>query len=195
MNVLICIIIIIGISLDVLGTMEIEGAMLGEIKRADMALASMLVIGMQLLFFFGGYIACAMMVRYNIFTHGEVTASIIAVSIFVLLGIRLLVKGLRKGFVEERRQEFSLARYMRIILTLCVYTLAAGCACGFINASMFLMLVTMVICSAAVTVGGIFIGYHYGFGSKSTGYYVGTLFLWIAGVYVFATSLYPMIAG
>ncbi len=195
MNALICILIIIGISLDVLGTMEIEGAMLGELKRTDLLLASLLVIGMQLLFFFGGYIACDMVVKYNIFTHGEVTASIIALSIFILLGIRLLIKGIKKVFVEERRQPFSLAKYMRIILTLCVYTLAAGCACGFINASMFLMLVTMVICSASVTVGGIFIGYHYGFGSKSTGYYVGTLFLWIAGVYVFVNSVYPLIAG
>ncbi len=195
MNALICILIIIGISLDVLGTMEIEGAMLGELKRTDLFLASLLVIGMQLLFFFGGYIACDMVVKYNIFTHGEVTASIIALSIFMLLGIRLLIKGIKKVFVEERRQAFSLAKYMRIIMTLCVYTLAAGCACGFINASMLLMLVTMVICSASVTVGGIFIGYHYGFGSKSTGYYVGTLFLWIAGVYVFVNSVYPLIAG
>ncbi len=195
MNALICILIIIGISLDVLGTMEIEGAMLGELKRLDITLASLLVIGMQLLFFFGGYIACAMVVRYNIFTHGEVTASIIAVTIFVLLGIRFLIKGLRKVFVEERRQEFSLARYMRIILTLCVYTLAAGCACGFTFTSMLLMLVTIIICSAGVTVGGIFIGYHYGFGSKSTAYYLGTLLLWIAGVYVFVKTLYPLIAG
>ena len=195
MNALICILIIIGISLDVLGTMEVEGAMLGEINRKDMALTSILVIGMQLLFFFGGYIACNMMVRYDIFTHGAVTASIIAVVIFVLLGVRLLVKGIKKVFVDERRQEFSLAKYMRIILTLCVYTLAAGCACGFINASMLLMLVTITVCSALVTVGGIFIGYHYGFGSKSTGYYVGTALLWISGLYVFFTALYPLIAG
>ena len=195
MNTLICILIIIGISLDVLGTMEIEGAMLGEIKKKDMALTSLVVVGLQLLFFFGGYIACYMMVKYAIFTYGDATASIIAVVIFVLLGIRLLVKGIRKVFIEERRQEFSLAKYMRMILTLSVYTLAAGCACGFIGASMLLMLITIVICSTAVTIGGIFIGYHYGFGSKSTGYYVGTVLLWIAGVHVFVTSLYPLIAG
>mgnify|MGYP002624050003 CR=1 FL=1 len=195
MNTLICILIIIGISLDVLGAMEIEGAMLGEIKKKDMVLASLLVIGLQLLFFFAGYIACDLVVRYDIFTHGDTTASIIAVAIFVLLGIRLLIKGIRRAFIEERRQEFSLAKYMKGIFTLSFYTLCAGCACGFIDASPLLMLVTMIICSVSVTVGGIFIGYHYGFGSKSTGYFVGTAFLWLAGIYVFVTGLYPVIAG
>ena len=195
MNTLICIIIIIGISLDVLGTMEVEGAMLGEIKKKDAILASLMVIGIQLLFFFGGYIACDLVVRYNIFTHGDTTASIIAVVIFILLGIRLLIKGIRRAFVEEHRQEFSLARYMKGIFTLSFYTLCAGCACGFIDASPLLMLITIVICSVGVTVGGLIIGYHYGFGSKSTGYFVGTAFLWLAGVYVFATSLYPVLAG
>ncbi len=194
MNTLICIFIIIGISLDVLGTMEVEGAMLGEIKKMDLTLASLMVMGLQLLFFFGGYFACNMLVKYDIFTHGNVTASIISVVIFVLLGIRLLVKGIKKVFVEEHREEFSLAKYMRNILMLCVYTLAAGCACGFIRAGALLMLITIVICSVVVTVGGIFIGYHFGFGYKSNGYYLGTILLWIAGIYVFATSLYPILA-
>lgn len=195
MTALICIIIIIAISLDVLGSMEVEGAMLGEIKKKDLLFASLMVIGLQLLFFFGGYFACHMLVKYDIFTHGEVTASIIAVAIFMLLGIRLLVKGIRRVLVEERKQEFSLGRYMQIIFMLCFYTLAAGCACGFIEAPILVMLITLIICSAGVTVGGLFIGYHYGFESKSTVYYVGTLFLWIAGIYVFVNSLYPLIAG
>ena len=195
MNTLVCILIIVAISLDILGTMEVEGAMLGEIKKKDMALASLMVIGLQLAFFFGGYFACDLMVRYDIFTYGEATASIIAVAIFFLLGLRLLVKGIRKAFIEERRQEFSLARYMKEIVTISFYTLAGGCACGFIDASALLMFVTMIICSVVVTAGGLFIGYQYGFGSKSSGYFVGTALLWLAGAYVFATSLYPMIAG
>ncbi len=195
MNTLICILIIIGISLDVLGTMEIEGAMLGEIKKKDMALASLMVIGLQISFFFGGYFACSMVVKYDIFTHGEITATIIAVAIFMILGIRLLVKGIRKAFVEERRQEFSLSKYMKGLVTLCFYTLCAGCACGFIEAPVIILLVTIIICSAAVTIGGLSIGYHFGFGSKSTGYFVGTAILWFVGIYVFATGIYPLLAA
>ena len=101
MNTLICILIITGISLDVLGSMEVEGAMLAEIKKMDMFLASLMVMGLQLSFFFGGYFACDLLVRNDIFTYGDITASIIAFVIFVLLGIRFLVKGIRKAFVEE----------------------------------------------------------------------------------------------
>ncbi len=192
MNTLICILIIAGISLDVMGTMEVEGAMLGEIKKKDLAMATLMVIGLQLSFFFGGYIACSMVVRYNIFTHGDLTASIIAVAIFVLLGLRLLVKGIKFAFIEERRQEFSLAKYMKGIVTLCFYTLAAGCACGFIEAPVILLLVTMIVCSVFVTVGGLSIGYHFGFSSKSIGYFVGTALLWVSGIYVFVTAIYPV---
>lgn len=195
MNTLISIIIIVGISLDILGTMEVEGAMLGELKKKDVAQASLMVMALQLAFFFGGYFVCHMINKYGVFTYGDITAAIIAVAIFVLLGIRLLVKGIRYALVEESRQEFSLAKYMHIIVTLCFYTLAGGCACGFMGISPLLLLFAMIIGSVAVTVAGLMIGYHYGFGSKSTGYFVGTALLWIVGIYEFVTGIVPYIRG
>ena len=52
------ILIIAGISLDIFAAMEIEGAMLADVKRKSLIIACTLVALLQLLFFFGGYAVC-----------------------------------------------------------------------------------------------------------------------------------------
>ena len=48
------ILIIAGISLDIFAAMEIEGAMLADVKRKSLMIASTIVTVLQLIFFFGG---------------------------------------------------------------------------------------------------------------------------------------------
>ena len=45
------ILIIIGISLDIFAAMEIHGAMLADVKKKTLAIASVVTVGLQLLFF------------------------------------------------------------------------------------------------------------------------------------------------
>ena len=52
------ILIIAGISLDIFAAMEIEGAMLADVKRKSLMIASTIVTVLQLIFFFGGYFVC-----------------------------------------------------------------------------------------------------------------------------------------
>ena len=191
MNLFISILIIIGISLDVFATMEVEGAMVPEIKKAPLAIACTITTGLSLIFFFGGYLVCYEINEHDIFMYEQLTASVIAAVVFALLGVRLIIKAVQKEFVHESRRELGISTYIKLIVVTSFYILAAGCACGFIEANAYALLVTMVICFITVVVCGILTGYHYGFEKKTIAYAFGAVLLWIAGIYVLVTGIIP----
>ena len=188
MNLFISILIIAGISLDVFATMEVEGAMISEIKKEQMVVACAVTTGLSLLFFFTGYFVCYKINEYDVFSYEERTSSIIAAVVFVLLGIRLIVKAIRKEFTQETRQEFKLKQYLRLVVTTSFYTLATGCACGLVEADPIVMMITIVICFVLVVIFGILTGYHFGFELKTYAYAAGSVLLWVAAIYLMITE-------
>lgn len=193
MNIWVSILIIIGISLDAFATMEVEGAMAPEIKKGALAIACAITTGLSLLFFFGGYFLSYELNVHDVFNNEELTAGIISSAIFFLLGVRLIVKAIQKEFIQEKRREFGISSYIRMVVVMSLYTLAAGLACGLIVANVYVMLVAIVICYVLVVIGGILTGYHYGFEQKTYAYTVGAVLLWVVGTYVVLTEILTVI--
>ncbi len=189
MNIWISILIIIGISLDAFATMEVEGAMAPEIKKGSLAIACAITTGLSLLFFFGGYFLCYELNEHDVFSNEELTAGIISSAIFFFLGVRLIIKAIQKEFIQEKRREFGIHSYIRLVVVMSLYILAAGCACGLIRANVYVMLIAIVICYILVVIGGIFTGYHYGFEQKTYAYATGAVLLWVVGTYVVLTEI------
>jgi putative Mn2+ efflux pump MntP len=189
MNIWISILIIIGISLDAFATMEVEGAMAPEIKKGALAIACAITTGLSLLFFFGGYFLSFELNEHNVFSNEELTAGFISSAIFFLLGVRLIIKAIQKEFVHEKRREFGFHSYIRLVVVMSLYTLAAGLACGLIMANVYAMLVAIVICYVLVVIAGILTGYHYGFEQKTYAYATGAVLLWVVGTYVVLTEI------
>ncbi len=189
MNVWISILIIIGISLDVFATMEVEGAMIPEIKKGALAIACAITTGLSLVFFFGGYFLCFELNEHDVFSNEELTAGVISSAIFFLLGIRLIIKAIQKEFIQEKRREFGIHSYIRMVVVMSLYTLAAGCASGLIVANVYAMLISIVICYILVVIAGILTGYHYGFEQKTYAYATGAVLLWVVGTYVVLTEI------
>lgn len=184
MNYLQGILIVAGISLDLLATMEVEGAKLGEIRRKTLLLNSLLITGLQLGFFFGGYYICHYIDQIEVFAN-EKTAwlgEVIAFLVFALLGVRLFVKAIRHEFVDEWRETIFRKTYVRIILVTTIYTLFAGCATGFLEFPPLFLLITIIICSIIVVFAGVYMGYMFGFRAKTVFYAIGAAVLWAAGV-------------
>lgn len=176
------ILIIAGISLDIFAAMEVEGAMLADIKRKTLMITSTTVTLLQLVFFFTGYFVCYELDQYRVVEDGQEIAYIAAAVVFALLGIRLIVKAIKREFVEEKRRDRLRVRdYIKIIAVTSFYTLCAGCVCGFIGTSVVMMAVVILVCSVLVVVSGIYTGYHFGFESKTRAYVAGAILLWIAG--------------
>jgi putative Mn2+ efflux pump MntP len=184
------ILIIVGISFDIFASMEIEGAMLANVKKKSLAIACTLVSLLQLIFFFGGYFVCYELGNYSIIENSENIGYIVAVVVFSLLGIRLIVKAIKREFIHEKRKDNIRVRdYIKIIAVTSFYTLVAGCACGFVGTSVIMMAAVILICSVLVVIGGLYTGYHFGFESKTGIYILGAILLWVAGAEILLRSV------
>lgn len=194
MNALENILIIAGISLDIFAAMEIEGAMLAVVKRKSLIIACTLVAVLQMIFYFGGYFICFQIAEHELLAKAGQWGYIVSIIVFVALGVQLWVKGVKKEFVHEKRCEnLDPRKYIRIITVTSFYTLAAGCACGLVGTSVWMMLAVIVICSILVVIGGLYAGYHFGFETKTFAYYGGAILLWIAGTEILLRAVLHVI--
>lgn len=185
MNWLESILIIAGISLDIFATMDIEGARLAQVKRKSLLIACGLVLLLQLIFFFGGYFGCYYIYAAVSPVSAVEIGNVVAVIVFGMLGLRLIVKAIKREFIHEKRAEdIVVSKYIRIVIVTSFYTLVAGCACGLVGTTVWFMVLVIAICSVLSVVGGIYIGYYFGFEAKTVVYVIGAILLWIAGAEV-----------
>lgn len=186
--------IIVGISFDIFASMEVEGSMLAHVKRSSLAIACLLVTLLQLVFFFGGYFACYEAGKYGLVKAPRELGFLMSVVVFGLLGLRLLVKAIKKEFVHEKRRKDILVRdYIKIIAVTSLYTLVAGCAHGFVGTSVIMLAVDIVVCSVVFVIAGLYTGYHFGFASKTGAYVTGAVLLWVAGTEILLNSVMNII--
>ncbi len=174
--------IIAGISLDIFAAMEIEGAMLAEVRKKQLAIACTLVTLLQVGFFSGGYFICYYLEQAGVIQDVEWVGYVLATVVFGLLGLRLMVKAVKREFIHEKRREITVRGYIRIIAITTMYTLFAGCVCGLIGSNIIIMLVMIIVSSILVVIAGLYTGYHFGFASKTVAYVIGAILLWVAGV-------------
>ncbi len=190
MNWVECILIIAGISLDIFAAMEIQGAMLSQVKKTNLMVAFLIVVLLQLGFFFGGYFACHVLDVHYEYESAFGMGEYIAVAIFALLGIRLIFKAIKREFIDETRKDAIRAiDYIRTITITSLYTLAAGCACGFLGTHIWYMMITIIVCSFLVVSGGLYTGYHFGFENKTIAYAIGAILLWGVGVEILVRGI------
>ena len=189
MNTLENILIIAGISLDVFASMEIQGAMLQKVNKKTLLVVSTIVSLLQLMFFFGGYAAGYGSDRAGVWRNASWVGYILDTIIFALLGARLIVKGIRREFVDETRSVITVKQYAKIIAVTTVYTLFAGCAYGLVGTHVIIMLALIVLFSFIVVISGLYAGYHFGFEGKTVVYVVGGIILWVAGAEILITNV------
>ncbi len=189
MNTLENILIIAGISLDVFASMEIQGAMLQKVNKKTLLVVSAIVSLLQLMFFFGGYAAGYGIDRAGVWRNASWVGYILDTIIFALLGSRLIVKGIRREFVDETRSVITVKQYAKIIAVTTVYTLFAGCAYGLVGTHVIIMLALIVLFSFIVVISGLYAGYHFGFEGKTVVYVVGGIILWVAGAEILITNV------
>ncbi len=117
-----------------------------------------------------------------------------ATVVFALLGIRLIVKAIKREFVQEKRRDDIRVRDLyqdhrhyqflypvcRLCLRLCRYI---RCNDGACYSGMF----DLSRCF------GIYTGYHFGFESKTGAYAAGALLLWVAGGEILLRNVMHMI--
>ena len=186
--------IIAGISLDVFAAMEIQGAMIANLKRKTILMACGVVAGLELVFYLGAYAFCRILVMKELIANPENYGETVAVVILFLLGIRLIVKAIKREFIQEHRKDSLIVwDYIRIVVVSNIYTAAAGCACGLLGTTVWQLIALILVISILMVLGGLYTGLHFGFEKKTIAYVAGALLLWGVGVEIFLTSVVKLI--
>ena len=179
MSLLEDLLIMVGVLLDVFATMEIQGAMIADIKKRTLVLACGVVAAIELISYFAGYFICWLGVKSGYiadpFYHGET----VAVIVLAILGIRLIVKAIKHEFIQERLKDaLRVWDYIRVIAVSSFYTAAAGCVCAMVGITVWHLIVIIVVISALMVIMGLYTGIHFGFENKTIAYVIGAILLW-----------------
>ena len=183
MSLLEDLLIIVGVLLDVFATMEIQGAMIAQIRKKTLFIACGVVAAIELAFFFAGYTICWLLAGRGAIDNPYYYGETVAVIVLTILGIRLIVKAVQRKFIQERRRDnIRVWDYIRIIVMSSLYTAAAGCVCGLVGVTIWQVIIIIFVISVIMVVCGIYTGIHYGFEIKTIAYVAGALLLWCVSI-------------
>ncbi|MEG0962198.1 MAG: manganese efflux pump [Lachnospiraceae bacterium] len=183
MNTIEELIIIIGISLDIFAVMECQGSLVAKIEKKQlMLLCIILVIGQAFALGMGDFIS-VLLCRNRIETYEVFLGQVLAATVFLCLGIRLLLKAWRNERIIERREEqFDVWEFVKLYARTSIFTLLTGVAFGFLKSSMIIILILIAVMTVIVTVFGMYTGYRLGFEHKIKAYLTGGILLIAAGI-------------
>lgn len=175
--------IIAGVSLDIFAAMECQGSLVAKINKKNLTVICGIVALAQLITLYLGHFLSSLFCRYRSVPDEKLLGQIIAMVIFMALGIRLMVKAIRNEHVEEHLEHhLGIRRFVRMACISGIYTLLTGIAFGFLETNVLMILIMIVVCTVAFVIGGIYTGYRVGYEAKTKVYIVGALLLWVAGL-------------
>ena len=175
--------IIAGVSLDIFAAMECQGSLVAKINKKNLTVICGIVALAQLITLYLGHFLSSLFCRYRSVPDEKLLGQIISMVIFMILGIRLMVKAIRNEHVEEHLEHnLGIRRFVRMACISGIYTLLTGIAFGFLETNVLMILIMIVVCTVALVIGGIYTGYRVGYEAKTKVYIVGALLLWVAGL-------------
>ena len=174
--------IIAGVSLDLFAAMECQGSLVRKVNKRHLSLICLILAVWQLAALFVGHFLSNLILEKRDIPDNFFMGEIIAIVIFVGLGVRLVFKAIKNERIHEHlEKELGYRRFIRMANATSVYTLLAGLAFGFFGTNLVMILVMIGLITIAVIVAGMYTGYHFGFENKRVVYYIGAGFLIIAG--------------
>lgn len=175
--------IVAGVSLDIFAAMECQGSLVAKINKKNLTVICGIVALAQLITLYLGHFLSSLFCRYRSVPDEKLLGQIISMVIFMILGIRLMVKAIRNEHVEEHLEHhLGIQRFVRMACISGIYTLLTGIAFGFLETNVLMILIMIVVCTVAFVIGGIYTGYRVGYEAKTKVYIVGALLLWVAGL-------------
>lgn len=183
MNIVEELIVLAGISLDIFAVMECQGSLIAKVQKKHLAIiSSILVVGQVLALEIGNFLS-VLLRRYQTYDYEVFLEEVLAVAIFLCMGVRLLLKAWKNERVIERREEkLNIKELVYLYIRSSAFTLLVGVAFGFLGCGMLRVLVMAVVMTVAVTILGMYTGYRLGFEHKVKAYLAGGILLIAAGI-------------
>ena len=183
MNWIEILVITLGISLDIFAAVECQGALVARVKKKHLVLICALLSAWQMAALYLGSFLARLLCSYDTKAESARTIHIIAAAIFICLGIRQMFKAWKNETIDERREEdLGVKRFLYMAAVASNYTLLTGVAFGFLNSTLWLILLMIVAFTIVVVVLGMYTGYRFGFEQKTKAYLAGGALLMIGGI-------------
>lgn len=190
MNMLVETVVVLGISLEIFGAMECQGSLVARIEKKQLLVFCAVLAAGQVLALGIGDVLSALLSRHGAQAKESFLGQVVAAAIFLLLGLRLLLKAWKNERIVERREEkFQVKRFLVIYSKGILFTFLAGIALGFLGGSISVLLFLTLFSTILVTVVGMYTGYRLGFEHKMKAYVLGGLLLIAGSVDVIAGFL------
>ena len=93
--------IIAGVFLDIFAAMECQGSLVAKINKKNLTVICGIVALAQLITLYLGHFLSSLFCHYRSVSDEKLLGQIISMVIFMILGIRLMVKAIRNEHVEE----------------------------------------------------------------------------------------------
>ena len=116
--------IIAGVSLDIFAAMECQGSLVAKINKKNLTVICGIVALAQLITLYLGHFLSSLFCHYRSVPDEKLLGQIISMVIFMILGIRLMVKAIRNEHVEEHLESGDLsAWHVSVEFTRCLQEL------------------------------------------------------------------------
>lgn len=171
-----------GISLDIFAAIACKGAQLSKIEKKPLLLLCLLFTSWQAVALYVSSAAGAYLYERDIRFDVGIT-EIIAVAIFIVLGINMIAKAWKnKAILERRDDRYAWKELTARLALISISTLAVGVALGFLGTRTERVL-TVILCATVVAViAGLYVGYHFGYEQKTKAYAAGGVLLIMGAV-------------
>ena len=178
-------VILLGISLDIFGAMECQGALVAKIEKKQLAVYSGILSAGQVVFLgAGGYIS-QLLCQGRIQAQESFLGKAAAAAIFLCLGLRLFLKAWKNEQIVERREEsVDVKRFLKRYIHGSMFTLLTGIALGFLGKRLSVSLLLVAALTITATIVGLYTGYRLGYEHKLKAYILGGALLFAGGAEV-----------
>ena len=180
MNWLETILVTAGMSLDIFAATACKGAELSKIEKKPLAILCLLFSLWQAAALAIGSAAGICLYRREL-RQDAANTEVIAVVIFVVLGMLMLYKAWKNEAILERRNDgYAWKRLVARLALISIGTLMMGVALGFLGTNTVKVLIAIFCATVGMVIAGLHVGYHFGYEQKTKAYAIGGLLL-IAG--------------
>lgn len=177
----------LGLATYLYGTAVCKGALLADMDKKQVAFSLGVPALWQILVLAAGNFAAAELHAMEITKSGYPMNAFACLMIFGIMTVQMLIHAVKNEPIEEKRMESK--EFYRSIFRLCLavgfYIFLTGFAFGLLRTAVWKELVVLVGFSAVGMLGGLYVGYRFGYGQRNGAYVLGGLFMMIGTVLLF----------
>ncbi|MDD3796901.1 MAG: manganese efflux pump [Lachnospiraceae bacterium] len=190
MNIWECLLIVIGLSLNVFLVSEYEGTMLKQVNMKKLLGVCGIFFLWQIASISAGYlITLVPFFQRSASADLKKMCYVIAAIILLIIAGYMLRRAWMREVIVERQAEIKFKRICLEAAVIAFFTFIAGIGCGFLGVRMIRICGILACATVLAVISGIYLGYHQGCLGRKQLYGVGGIIFLIVGVDIFVRCL------